>query len=124
MEQSHSEGNRHALASAATARSLNYLRQKVATQPPLVTPRNVWYIRYMTTAKLFMNGRSQAVRLPKEFRFDGTEVSIQREGDAVILRPIERRPWPDEFFESIAIKDPAFKRPKQPVAPKSRNLNP
>lgn len=42
----------------------------------------------MTTAKLFMNGRSQAVRLPKEFRFEGDEVSIRREGDAVILEPV------------------------------------
>ncbi len=31
------------------------------------------------TAKLFMNGRSQAVRLPKEFRFEGTEVAIRRD---------------------------------------------
>ena len=53
-----------------------------------------WYIsrrRTMTqTAKLFMNGRSQAVRLPAEFRFSGREVLIERQGDAVILRP---RPW-------------------------------
>ncbi len=48
------------------------------------------------TAKLFMNGRSQAVRLPAEFRFPGREVLIERQGDAVILRP---RPegW-DDFF--------------------------
>ena len=32
-------------------------------------------------AKLFMNGRSQAVRLPKEFRFRGDEISIRKEGD-------------------------------------------
>ena len=37
------------------------------------------------TAKLFMNGRSQAVRLPKEFRFEGDEVCIKRVGSAVIL---------------------------------------
>jgi antitoxin VapB len=36
-------------------------------------------------AKLFRNGRSQAVRLPKGFRFEGDEVEIRREGDAVIL---------------------------------------
>ena len=41
------------------------------------------------TAKLFMHGRSQAVRLPKEFRFRGKEVRIRREGDRVILEPIE-----------------------------------
>ncbi len=41
----------------------------------------------MKTAKLFKNGESQAVRLPKEFRFKGTEVLIQRVGDAVVLLP-------------------------------------
>lgn len=37
------------------------------------------------TAKIFWSGRSQAVRLPKEFRFDTDEVTIRREGDKVIL---------------------------------------
>lgn len=41
----------------------------------------------MKTAKLFRNGDSQAVRLPKEFRFDGTEVLIKRVGNAVVLLP-------------------------------------
>ena len=44
------------------------------------------------TAKLFWSGRSQAVRLPKEFRFDGAEVRIRREGDRVILEP-EQGGW-------------------------------
>lgn len=39
----------------------------------------------METAKLFMNGRSQAVRLPRSFRFEGEEVCIKRVGSAVIL---------------------------------------
>lgn len=39
----------------------------------------------MKTAKLFQNGQSQAVRLPKEFRFEGDEVFIKRSGNAVIL---------------------------------------
>ncbi|MDD2808732.1 type II toxin-antitoxin system VapB family antitoxin [Rhodoferax sp.] len=38
-------------------------------------------------AKVFTTGRSQAVRLPKAFRFDTKEVTIEREGDAVIMRP-------------------------------------
>ncbi|MHB8253505.1 MAG: antitoxin [Acidiferrobacter sp.] len=43
------------------------------------------------TAKLFLNGRSQAVRLPKAFRFEGqAEVLIERDGDRVILRPAHR----------------------------------
>ncbi len=42
----------------------------------------------MNTAKIFWSGRSQAVRLPKNFRFDGEEVRIRRHGQAVILEPI------------------------------------
>lgn len=52
----------------------------------------------MATAKLFRNGRSQAVRLPREFRFEGTEVSVRREGDAVILEPMKRRAWPKGYW--------------------------
>jgi antitoxin VapB len=44
----------------------------------------------MDTAKLFWSGRSQAVRLPKDFRFEGEEVRIRRQGEAVILEPIAR----------------------------------
>ena len=46
----------------------------------------------MMTAKLFENGRSQAVRLPKECRFSGDEVAINKVGDIVILMPKEN-PW-------------------------------
>lgn len=45
------------------------------------------------TAKLFMRGRSQAVRLPKEFRFEGTEVCVSCVGDKVILEPMETPPF-------------------------------
>lgn len=44
----------------------------------------------MATAKLFQHGGSQAVRLPKEFRFEGTEVEIVRRDDEVVLRPKPR----------------------------------
>ncbi|MBL8450000.1 MAG: AbrB/MazE/SpoVT family DNA-binding domain-containing protein [Dechloromonas sp.] len=45
----------------------------------------------MQTAKLFQNGRSQAVRLPKAFRFEGvSEVLIEKDGDRVILSPGKR----------------------------------
>lgn len=43
----------------------------------------------METAKVFENGRSQAVRLPKKFRFDVDEVIVQKLGDAVLLAPKE-----------------------------------
>ena len=42
----------------------------------------------MTNAKLFWSGRSQAVRLPKAFRFEGEEVRIRRRGASVILEPV------------------------------------
>jgi antitoxin VapB len=44
----------------------------------------------MQTARLFINGRSQAVRLPKERQFKGDDVYIQKIGDAVILFPIDK----------------------------------
>jgi antitoxin VapB len=46
------------------------------------------------TAKIFTTGRSQAVRLPKAFRFNTSEVTIERQGDSVILRPkLSREEW-------------------------------
>jgi antitoxin VapB len=52
------------------------------------------------TAKIFMNGRSQAVRLPAEFRFDCKEVYIERQGEVVVLRP-KRQGW-ESFFASTS----------------------
>jgi antitoxin VapB len=57
-------------------------------------------------AKLFRNGRSQAVRLPKEFRFPGTEVRIRHAMGGVLLEPVEkvRKPFRSaaELFERMA----------------------
>ncbi len=53
----------------------------------------------MYTAKLFLNGNSQAVRLPKEFRFSGNEVYVQKLGNSVLLVPKEKR-W-ETFMEGI-----------------------
>ncbi|MCL1837019.1 MAG: type II toxin-antitoxin system VapB family antitoxin [Treponema sp.] len=44
----------------------------------------------MQTARLFANGRSQAVRLPKEYQFNGENVYIQKVGEAVILFPVDK----------------------------------
>ncbi len=49
-------------------------------------------------AKIFMNGRSQAVRLPKEFRFNTDEVYITKQGNSIILS--EKKPTWDDFFDS------------------------
>ena len=74
-----------------------------------------------STAKLFKNGSSQAVRLPKEFRFRGTEVKIRKEGEKIILEPIEKTNWPDGFWD-IFKPDPEFEIPK-PMPPKTFSLN-
>jgi antitoxin VapB len=59
----------------------------------------------MTKAKLFMTGGSQAVRLPAEFRFEGSEVDIRRDpvtGEVVLSKP--RRSW-DEYFDWVRALD-------------------
>ena len=56
----------------------------------------------MERAKVFWSGRSQAVRLPKDFRFQGDEVRIRRHGNAVILEPIaEDWTWLDTIAGSL-----------------------
>lgn len=53
----------------------------------------------MVTAKLFKNGRSQAVRLPKEYNFEGDDVYIQKVGDSVILFP-KNKVW-ETFLKGL-----------------------
>ena len=52
------------------------------------------------TAKIFMHGRSQAVRLPKEFRLPGKEVRVSRVGDKVILEPMEKAQFDVEAWRA------------------------
>ncbi|MBW1787238.1 MAG: AbrB/MazE/SpoVT family DNA-binding domain-containing protein [Deltaproteobacteria bacterium] len=64
-----------------------------------------------STAKLFMNGRSQAVRLPKAFRFKGSEVKIRKNGNRVILEPLETSDWPAGFWDMFT-SDIDFETPR------------
>ena len=52
------------------------------------------------TAKIFMHRRSQAVRLPKEFRLPGKEVRVTKVGDKVILEPLEKAPFDIEAWRA------------------------
>lgn len=73
----------------------------------------------MDTAKIFQNGRSQAVRLPEEYRFEGTEVLIKRVGNAVVLLPHEQS-W-ETFFSSLAQFEAGFTLEReQPAAQQKR----
>jgi antitoxin VapB len=71
-------------------------------------------------AKLFRNGGSQAVRLPKECRFeDQDEVVAHREGDRVILEPADE--WSEAFLACLGQWNEPIRRPKQQPLSKVRN---
>jgi antitoxin VapB len=71
-------------------------------------------------AKLFQNGRSQAVRLPREFRFEGDRVRIRRVGQGVLLEPIiqDTQEWFRKLDELNTEPFPSDR--DQPVAPKRK----
>lgn len=79
-------------------------------------------------AKLFMHGRSQAVRLPKEFRFGGTEVYVRRQGDDVVLSTRPRASM-QSLVDALCEFEPGFRLERQqptaheqrePIRPKRR----
>ena len=77
-------------------------------------------MEHIATAKLFKNGSSQAVRLPKEFRFEGDEVIIYREGNRVIIQPKQSN-W-DEFFFSDKRASGDFMKNRKDTPPQKRKL--
>jgi antitoxin VapB len=75
------------------------------------------------TAKLFTHGGSQAVRLPKEFRFEGGEVRIRKEGDKVILEPVQTD-WTAFWAEMDRLQAEAGEPfPDRPPQPPFRNVS-
>lgn len=62
-------------------------------------------------AKVFWTGRSQAIRLPKEFRFETDTVLVRREGHTVVLEPVHD--WPEGYVESFSGLPEDFSRPPQ-----------
>lgn len=73
-------------------------------------------------AKLFQNGRSQAVRLPLEFRFPGTEVRVTRHGAGVLLEPVIADV--DDWFAALDrfAAEPFLADRHQPAAPRRTSL--
>jgi len=76
----------------------------------------------MTTAKVFKTGRSQAVRLTKEFRFDVDEVVIKRLGDAIIMYPRHRKQALLEMAYGAATPDFMVDRNQPKQAERRRGL--
>lgn len=72
---------------------------------------------HLARAKLFMHGRSQAVRLPKEFRFEGTEVFVRRVGNDVVLSS-QQKPSMQSLIDAVNAFEPGFvierNQPDQP----------
>ncbi len=73
------------------------------------------------TAKIFMNGRSQAVRLPKEFRFDTDEVYIARQGENIIISA--KKPSWDDFFDTKSAFDNDFLQNRNDKKPQERDFD-
>jgi antitoxin VapB len=91
-------------------------------------PLSKVYIKYiyfeedgMKTARLFRNGQSQAVRLPKEFRFEGDFVYVKRCGNAVILLPA-REAWSALVGSLDKFSDDFMTERRQPRAQKREAL--
>ncbi len=71
-------------------------------------------------ARVFWTGRSQAIRLPKEFRFRSDTVLVRREGRAVVVEPADE--WPLGYVESFAGIPDDFTRPPQGEADERTSL--
>jgi antitoxin VapB len=76
----------------------------------------------METATVIHEGECQTVRLPKGFHLSATTVGIRHEGEAIVLEPLKAKAWPEGFFDSIHIADPAFLRPEQGQLPPVKPL--
>jgi len=75
----------------------------------------------MQTAKIFWNGNSQAVRLPKECRFDGSEVYIRKTSDGVLLSQKPQADWKAFFSKHEPCPDFELNRPDN-TPPQVRNI--
>jgi antitoxin VapB len=71
-------------------------------------------------AKLFKNGNSQAIRLPKSFRFEGDEVLLYRDGDRIIIQP--NKPHWEDFFLSAESASKDFLKNRKDTRPQKRTL--
>jgi antitoxin VapB len=75
----------------------------------------------MQTAKLFQNGQSQAVRLPKSFRFEGTEVSIKQVGEGILLLPLKHSA--EQLFRLLdSVDEPIALERNQPLENDTREF--
>ena len=75
----------------------------------------------METATVSFEGDCQTVRLPKSVHLPKS-VFVRQDGESVVLEPARPGTWPEGFFDSIHITDPAFERPEQGQLPAVKSL--
>lgn len=73
----------------------------------------------MKKAKIFQNGQSLAVRIPKEFRMQGEEVYIKRLGNTIVLIPVNDDPWKD-WENSLSLFSDDFLEDRKQPTPQTR----
>ncbi len=102
-------------------------RAQAKARPKKPAKAAVEAVKPRDIARIFMHGRSQAVRLPKEFRLPGDRVRVRREGQKLVLEPLEFD-W-DAFWaelDSLGGGEPFLPegRPEQPPMPPDDPVNP
>ena len=75
----------------------------------------------METASVILEAGCQTIRLPKSVHLPGT-VFVRQDGESVVLEPAKPKAWPEGFFDSIHVTDPAFERPEQGQLPSITDL--
>lgn len=73
------------------------------------------------TARIFRNGRNQAVRIPVELSFDTDTVTLEKRGEALILRPLRSGGW-EAFFADPSLKLPPSFDPGEDPPPRDRKI--
>lgn len=76
----------------------------------------------MKTAKIFKNGQSQAVRLPMEFRIEGSEVFIKKMGKSIVLIPMQNNPWEPLLRSIDEFSDDFMPNRTQPITQNREDL--
>ncbi len=73
-------------------------------------------------AKVFQNGRSQAIRIPKEMRVDSDEVYIEKVGDTLVIKPKSKEKWETFFRELAEIDTDDFLEDRKQLPVQERDL--
>jgi len=74
----------------------------------------------MRITKVFMNGRSQAVRVPKDCRFDCDEVCVRKQGDGILITPAQ--PTWDDFFDQETAFGGNYLTSREDILPQTRDF--